>query len=182
MRILFVCTGNISRSAMAELMAPHIFKDPSLQFASAGTRGLHDHAISNETGTLLRHDGIDQAAIDAFRSRRISPAIARESDLILCFEHAQRSDIATENPLKARRTFLMTDFANLCELCARNGWLEGADFTARVESAIANVGLARPELPQAQDIDDPQGQGMEAFITAHNELVRMLKRIQQALG
>ncbi|MBT1173147.1 low molecular weight phosphatase family protein [Bifidobacterium sp. MA2] len=181
MRILFVCTGNISRSAMAELLAPHIFKDDSLTFESAGARGLHDHPISEEAAELLRRDGIDGALIDAFRSRRVSPQVTAGADLILCFETAQRSDIVVESPLKARRTFLITDFANMCETAKAQGWLTGSTIEERIDSVVDNAGLLRPELPDAENVDDPQGRGMDAFVTAHNALVRVLKHIATAL-
>lgn len=181
MRILFVCTGNVSRSVMAELLAPHIFHDESLEFSSAGTRGLHDHVISPQAAALLRRDNIDENAISAFRSRRISPQIAANADLILCFETAQRSDIVIESPLKGRSTFLITDFANMCETAKQQGWMTGSTVRARIESVIDNAGLLRPELPDAENVDDPQGRGMEAFIAAHNALVRVLKRIAQTV-
>ena len=39
---------------MAEILAPHIFNEPSLEFSSAGTHGLHDYAISWEVERLLQ--------------------------------------------------------------------------------------------------------------------------------
>ncbi|WP_165784900.1 low molecular weight phosphatase family protein [Bifidobacterium parmae] len=182
MRILFVCTGNVSRSAMAELLAPHFFSDDSLEFASAGTRGLHDHAISRDAADLMRRDRIDGAAIAAFRSRRITPSIASGADLILCFEERQRGDIVVESPLVARRTFLITDFANLCEAAKREGWIEGANVEERIGSVIDNAGLLRPQLPEAEDVADPQGRGMAAFVEAHNTIVRLFKRLAAALA
>lgn len=182
MRILFVCTGNISRSAMAELLAPYIFHDDSLTFESAGTRGLHDHPISDEATAILRRDHIDEKAIESFRSRRITPQIAREADLILCFETAQRADIVVESPLKARRTFLITDFANMCEMARERGWITGNSVEERINSVVDNAGLLRPELPDAENVDDPQDLGMDAFISAHNALVRVLKRIAAGLA
>lgn len=74
MHILFVCTGNISRSPMAEILAPHIFNEPSLEFSSAGTHGLHDYAISREAERLLQRNHISQMTVDAFRSRRLTAA------------------------------------------------------------------------------------------------------------
>lgn len=182
MRILFVCTGNVSRSAMAELLAPHVLTDASLEFASAGTRGLHDHAMSADAADLMRRDHIDEKKITTFRSRRISPQIARDADLILCFEERQRGDIVLEAPVKARRTFLITDFANLCEAAREEGWIEGGTFEERVDSVVANAGLLRPQLPAATNVADPQGQGIAAYVEAHNAIVRLLKRIAAALG
>ena len=181
MRILFVCTGNIHRSPMAELLAPGIFRNSSLEFASAGTRGLHGHAIGEEAAALLRRDHVDEHAIKSFRSRRITPQIAAEADLILCFEAQQRGDIVIESPMRGRRTFMLTDFANIAEASKANGWLAGDTMAERIDSVIDSAGLLRPELPEAQDVDDPQGMGEEAFTSARDAIVQLLDRIARAL-
>lgn len=64
---------------MAEILAPHIFNEPSLEFSSAGTHGLHDYAISWEVERLLQRSHISQMTVDAFRSRRLTAAIAAAS-------------------------------------------------------------------------------------------------------
>lgn len=166
---------------MAELLAPGIFHDNSLAFSSAGTRGLHGHAIGREAADLLRHDHIDGEAIDSFRSRRITPQIAADADLILCFEARQRGEIVVESPIKGRRTFLITDFANLCEAARSAGWISGGTLPERIDSVMENAGLLRPELPTAQDVADPQGMGPQAFASAHDAIVQLLHRIMRAL-
>ena len=40
MRIMFVCTGNICRSPMGELLMSHYLTGTTVQVSSAGTRGL----------------------------------------------------------------------------------------------------------------------------------------------
>lgn len=61
---------------MAEILAPHIFNEPSLEFSSAGTHGLHDYAISWKAERLLQRSHISQMTVDAFRSKRLTAAIA----------------------------------------------------------------------------------------------------------
>ena len=182
MHILFVCTGNVSRSAMAEILAPHIFKDPNLKFSSAGTHGLHGYAISREAEQLLRRNHIDQRTIDAFRSRRLTPAIAAKADLILCFEHHQRAHIVVESPLKARQTFMLSDFANLCEAARERRLIEGESLEKRLLSVARSAPGLRLAVPDPSDIEDPQGKDMQAYITAHNETVRAMKRVVAAVA
>lgn len=182
MHILFVCTGNISRSAMAEILAPHIFKDPGLKFSSAGTHGLHGYAISREAEQLLRRNHIDQRTIDVFRSRRLPPVIASKADLILCFEQHQRAHIVVESPLKARWTFTLNDFANLCETAKERRLIEGESTEERLLSVADGAPGLRLAVPEPSDIADPQGKDMQAYITAHNETVRALKRIVAAVA
>jgi protein-tyrosine phosphatase len=54
-RILFLCTGNICRSPLAEVATRSIYEDESFTFSSAGT-----HAISDDTATAT----MQQVAVD----------------------------------------------------------------------------------------------------------------------
>jgi protein-tyrosine-phosphatase len=76
-RVLFVCEGNICRSAMAEWLANHTL--PNVRAESAGFRGgepMTPHSI-----TLLR----DRAGIDASShlSRNVADTGAGEFDVIV---------------------------------------------------------------------------------------------------
>ena len=92
MKVLFVCTGNICRSPMGELMFPLFFHDDSIVTDSAGVQGLLNSPIDPASALLLAQDGIDSRA---FRSKRLTPQLAMSNDLILCFtEHQRRKIVA----------------------------------------------------------------------------------------
>ncbi|MCH9276180.1 low molecular weight phosphatase family protein [Bifidobacterium amazonense] len=171
MKVLFVCTGNICRSPMGELLLPRYFADPSITADSAGTRGLIDHEIDPSSAKLLAADGIDSSA---FRSKRITPQLANDADLILCFEPHQRQDIATIAPRAGRRTFLLTDFANMCTYCAQQGYLEGSTQPERLESVIDNASMIRPMLPAPLTIEDPHRKEFPVFQKAHDQICQAL--------
>ena len=59
MRILFVCTGNICRSPMGELLLRHYTQKSSLEVDSAGTHSLAGHAIDPSSEALMHAAGID---------------------------------------------------------------------------------------------------------------------------
>lgn len=99
MKVLFICTGNICRSPMGELLLPQFM--PDLESDSAGTRGLVSHEIAPNSKRLLDQHGIDSSS---FRAKRVTPQIAQGSNLILCFEHEQRKEIAVIAPTAARKT------------------------------------------------------------------------------
>ena len=89
MRIMFVCTGNICRSPMGELLMSHYLTGTTVQVSSAGTRGLPMHPIDPSSGRLMQSVGIESSG---FRSRRLTRQMADEADLILCFEKQQRKE------------------------------------------------------------------------------------------
>ena len=59
MKVLFICTGNICRSPMGELLLPQFM--PDLESDSAGTRGLVSHEIAPNSKRLLDQHGIDSS-------------------------------------------------------------------------------------------------------------------------
>ena len=54
-RILFLCTGNICRSAFAEVAARSLFDDESVAFSSAGTHAIPDDPAT-DTMQLMADD------------------------------------------------------------------------------------------------------------------------------
>lgn len=178
MKVLFVCTGNICRSPMGELMFPLFFHDDSIVTDSAGVQGLVDSPIDPSSARLMRADGIDPSA---FRSKRLTPQLAMGSDLILCFTEHQRAKIVELAPRIRSHTFLLTDFADLCDYCAKNGLIEGDTLEERLDSVLANASLVRPMLPPVHDIDDPYRKDFPAFETAHQQIGEAFATIAAAL-
>ncbi|WP_289097712.1 hypothetical protein [uncultured Bifidobacterium sp.] len=57
MHVLFVCTGNICRSPMGELMFPLFFRDDSIMTDSTGVQGLISSPIDPSNARLRYEDG-----------------------------------------------------------------------------------------------------------------------------
>ena len=88
-----------------------------------------------------------------FRSRRLTRQMADEADLILCFEKQQRKEIVTLAPAAVRYTFLLDDFANMCDYCARNNMIAGLTIQERLQSVIKkSEGHRRPAWPRIQHV------------------------------
>ena len=148
MKVLFICTGNICRSPMGELLLPQFM--PDLESDSAGTRGLVSHEI------------------------------APNSDLILCFEHEQRKEIAVIAPTAARKTFLINDFANMCVYCKEQGYMGGNTRQEKLESVIDNASMIRPMIPDTNNVEDPIGKDFAVYQAANNEICKALQTIASA--
>ncbi len=85
LRILFVCTGNLCRSPMAEGIARHLAAERghAVDIRSCGTHA-HDGDPASENGvTACEEKGID---ISGHRSQPLTAEIIEWADQILCME------------------------------------------------------------------------------------------------
>lgn len=174
MRILVVCTGNVCRSPIGELLLTRYLEGTSIEVSSAGTRGLPSHRIDPSSARLLDAAGIDS---DEFRSRRLTRPIAMSADLILCFEKRHRRDIVSLAPTAVRHTFLLGEFAQMCEYCARRRMVSGLTIQERLMSVVRRSAMIRPMLGESPDIVDPIGKDFEVFRQAAEETNTAIRRI-----
>lgn len=79
MKVLFVCTGNTCRSAMAEGLAREIL-GPNVQVGSAGLAAWEGDSASPQAFEVLKEKGIDLAS---HRARRVSRELLSEADWII---------------------------------------------------------------------------------------------------
>ena len=102
-RILFVCTGNICRSAMAEGML-RAQLDESFEVASAGIGALIGHPADEHAREILAGQGID---IAAHRARQATTQVLRWADLVLCMEKHHVEEVHRIDPTSRGKTFLV---------------------------------------------------------------------------
>lgn len=171
MHIMFVCTGNICRSPMGELLMKRYLEGTSITVSSSGTRGLPNHPIDPSSAKLMRSVGIDSSG---FHSRRITRRMAQSSDLILCFEKSQRKSIVSLAPTAVRYTFLVNEFADMAQYCAQHALVHGLTIQERLASVITVSSMIRALLDQPQDIEDPHGKEFEKFRLAAEQTNRAL--------
>ncbi|TPF78589.1 MULTISPECIES: low molecular weight phosphatase family protein [unclassified Bifidobacterium] len=171
MHILFVCTGNVCRSPMGELMMRRYLVHTSIEISSAGTHGLDAQPIDPSSRRLMDSLSIDSSS---FRSKQLTREMAESADLVLCFEHDQVQDVVSIAPGAIRHTFLITEFASMCLYCARNDMVHGETIQERLKSVVNVASFVRPLIPPARDIEDPFGKEFPVFRAAAEQTNKAL--------
>ena len=103
-KVMFVCTGNICRSSMAEEMMKSLLKEKGLEdrfsIYSSGTAVDKSRAASDNAISALKEIGLD---LTAHRSKHTSRELIDKADLVLAmtgidvFQHANLTTINGHN-------------------------------------------------------------------------------------
>ncbi|MFD2079515.1 protein-tyrosine phosphatase [Actinopolymorpha cephalotaxi] len=188
--ILYVCTGNMCRSPMAERMtraalAARLGPDADrFTVYSAGTGTVDGRAMTAEAAAQVKAYSADPAG---FVSAELRESHVGGADLVLAATRAHRSDVVTLVPGALRRTFTLTEFARLAAALTDRARTDRAQTgrtpadrtavdappdlpTEPVERARALVaaaararGTVRPARLDDDDIPDPIGQSVEVY-------------------
>lgn len=191
MEILTVCTGNICRSPLAQVLLDLRLRDLGVAVSSAGIRGLDAAPMTPEAIDLALHLGVSEAAADAHRSRYLTEGMLATPDLILTATREHRRGVAELAPSRLRSTFTMREFARLAETLDDETLraaadAAGADPSARLRAAGATVAGRRGVVPAAtpadsDDVIDPYRRPWEVYIQSANELVPALGQVERVV-
>ena len=104
--IMFVCTGNICRSALAEYLFNHDerFLSLGMKANSAGVGALVGHSIDPSITKLLAADHIDSRAHIA---QQVSQELLSNADIVLVMEQHHRQALLTRFPRFRSKMFLL---------------------------------------------------------------------------
>src|SRR5437667_112794 len=106
--ILFVCTGNICRSPMAEGLFRHVVKGRNdFRVLSAGVGAVDGLPPSEHAVRALRELGID---ISKQRSRMLTADLIQQADYIFGMTHSHVDAITMLYPQATEKTFLLREF------------------------------------------------------------------------
>jgi len=164
MRLLFVCTGNLCRSPLAERLlrawAERELGDAasSLRIESAGTAAARG-PMDEQSALALTELGGDPAGASA---RQLSTVGTADVDLVLTMTREQRWAVLQHDPRALRRVFTLAEATALLALIDRTGLtLLPADERARELALRLNMARARRAGGRDDDIPDPIGQSYE---------------------
>src|SRR5690348_4862414 len=106
--ILFVCTGNVCRSPMAEGIMRHATRERGdYRVLSAGLGACVGQPPSPNAVEAVRELGID---ISGQRSRPLTPELVQQADYIFGMTHSHIDTVSMLFPQAAERTFLLREF------------------------------------------------------------------------
>jgi protein-tyrosine phosphatase len=164
--VLAVCTANICRSPMMEILLRSGLDPLRFEVASAGVRGWDRHPMDAAAEVELQRLGYSAGQ---FRSQPIASHLVDSAGLILTATREHRSAVLALNPRALRRSFTLVEFAALTAL------VEGDDPAALVAQAAQRRSLAPAEI----DISDPYRRGAEVHRETADQIAAAVATITE---
>lgn len=169
MRILYVCTANISRSPYAQVRTSELFEG-QLQASSAGIPGTTGRSMDPAMEAELPFE--DDEALN-HRSRVLTSEILDATDLALTMEFAHHMRILDAWPEARHKVFGLRQFVDAIRgLAAHPGPGDRVSQVAEVVTANSMM----------LDIEDPYGRGQRAARDCAGRLDRLILGLGVGLG
>ncbi|MGW4868966.1 arsenate reductase/protein-tyrosine-phosphatase family protein [Streptomyces chartreusis] len=146
--VLFICTGNLHRSPIAERLLAAVLPEPGFRVRSAGT-GARPAPLDHVTSTVLTELGGD--ARD-FTARPLEAGHVERADLVLGLERCHREAAVRLSPLALRRCFTLREFVRL------SAGTRATTPDEAVRLAASRRGKMPPAPGEADGIADPHGE------------------------
>ncbi|HZD03106.1 MAG TPA: hypothetical protein VFA46_23815 [Actinomycetes bacterium] len=170
--VLFVCTGNLCRSATAEALAVREIRGhpgAPLRFISAGTHAMEGSPAASRSVAAAAKRG---ASLERHHARELTRRRVRAAELILCMAAEHRPYVLALDRSAARRTFLLASFTRAVSQWA---WL--------ASSPSELVGMAAEHVRElaGDDIQDPLGHPTATYLACAERLDGLVTTLVDAL-
>lgn len=187
--IMTVCTGNICRSPLGEVLLRRALRDVGVRVHSAGTHALVGHEMTAESQQLALANGADAGDVAAHRARLLTEGLLTETDLVLAMAREHRSFSVQLSPAVLHRTFTVREFARLAASLSdddvRRGVVTaGSDAGARLRALGRLVGGQRgmvPPDPDNDDVIDPYRRSQQTYELSASQLVPAIDEVQRVV-
>jgi len=189
-RVLMVCTGNICRSPMAEVLLRARLQSLPVRVHSAGTRGLVDKQMPADAQQLAVEFGASPDDVEAHRARWLQEPIADDADLIFAMSREHRTATVELAPRMLRQTFTIREFAHLAHGLTDDqikSTADAAGTTPRARLAAVTTlvtqqrGIASPAPAEDDDIIDPYRRSRETYEKSARQLVPAVDEVARVL-
>ncbi len=134
--VLFVCTGNVCRSPMAEMLFRELVSElGDFKVSSAGVGAMPGQPASQHTADLLRAEGIDPAN---FKSQPLTYELMRDATHIFAMSAQHLLVMEHDFPELMDKAYLVTEFA--------------ADDKLRGRDVADPIGMGRKAYEETRDM------------------------------
>lgn len=140
--MLAVCTANVCRSPLMELLLRERLDPTRFEVASAGVMGWRDAPVDSMVRLELARLGLDGST---FRSRPLRADHVRAADVVLTATKEHRASVLEIDPGALRKTFTLLEFAGLVE----------GHHAAGLPELVADAARRRSTGPARADVPDP---------------------------
>ena len=176
-RILVVCTANICRSPMAEVLLRHAAHQRGIDatVASAGVRARGGLCASEGSAAAMSALG---HRLDDHRSRAVDDAIVDAADLVVAMEARHVVDLVGGRADRFARTFTLRELVERAHRAGERGerplqdWLDEVGAGRHAAALVGAAGL---------DVDDPYGGAPDDYRRCAAELVGLVGRLADEL-
>jgi protein-tyrosine phosphatase len=178
-RVLFVCSGNLCRSPMAQglLSAQLRSRGSSVVVSSAGTIARAGELMQSKAAHQLC---LRQAALPDFRTATLDADMIIEADLILTATRVHRASVVTLDTTSVGRTFTLAELARL--LTDTPIPPSPVSAAALAAAAAARRGQVQPAIGDSDDLQDPYGGSRTAFERCARRIEELLRVPAKWLG
>jgi protein-tyrosine-phosphatase len=188
-RILFVCTGNMHRSVLAErLLAARLPSDSALRPESAGTQAWPHSSMDGPTREVLEELGGDGSG---FTARLLTAQLVVGAALVLGLAREHREAAVRLAPAAMRRCFTLKEFVRIAgrEAGRAGEWKRSGEgpggigcLGGVVAVAAARRGVAIPVSSAEDDIADPWGRPRQVLHECAREIDGAVSRLARLCG
>lgn len=167
--VLAVCTANICRSPLMEILLRAQLDEDRFEVASAGIRGWDAEPMDSMAAMEAMRLG---HSAEGFTSRPIDAYLVESADLIVTATRSHRAEVLSVSPQALRRSFTLVEFAAL------SGVVDAAD----PFGLVAQAAQRRSQAPAQIDIGDPYRRGPAVHRTTADQIAAAVDTIAARLN
>ncbi len=173
MDALFVCTGNICRSPMAERICRAFAAERGVELgaSSAGVGALNGQLMHPFAIEVLTENGVEATG---FESRYLQPRILTPADLVLCMTREHRAACQRMVPVRWKRMFTLVEFVELVSIL--DGDTQSVEDGLSIDAIMAARGRVDTNSSHL-DILDPMGRPKADFERVFGEVAPQIAAV-----
>lgn len=182
--ILIVCTGNIARSPLAEVLLQEearrrLGPDAPVWVHSVGVHGLDGRSAVAEMQREAEARGVD---LSRHRAAAVRPDEVRDADVVIAMTENHRRQLLQRVPAAEERVFTLKELVRLAETVEAPAG--DPPVAERVRTVAHLAHRARPTAPRAgdhEDVRDPYGGSRAGYREVAAEIDGLVAEVAAAL-